>query len=116
MLNAFQNLTAEVDSNLDSLEKIHQVAEEILQQSQLLEIKEQVKSITGRVHSLVAAIAAAKDKLTIMHRCFMYQKSVQEHSMFLKEVSSRLDVEYCIDCLEDAVKEMETLKVKLCDI
>ena len=100
-----------MDSNLQSLERIHQVAEEILQQSQLTEIKEQVKSVTNRVHTLLPAIAGAKDKLTMMHRCFLYQKSVQEHSMFLKEVCSRLEVDYCINCLEDAVKEMDTLKV-----
>lgn len=107
-----------MDTKLESLEQIHKVAEEILEHSQMSEIEEQVKSVTSRVHSLLPTIAASKDKLTIMHRCFLYQKTVQEHSMFLKEVHSRLEVEYCIDCLEDSEKEMATLKVSftICNV
>ena len=48
-----------------------------------------------------------------MLRCFEHQQCTQKHITFIKEVKSRLEVEFCVDGVVDAENELENIKVRI---
>lgn len=93
------------------LSSIHDVASRLYEQTQNKGIEEEVQTVTERIESLVPCVSETSEKLGAMHKAFQQQKIVQEHVVFLREVKSRLDAEFCLDNIQDVEKELENLKV-----
>lgn len=100
-----------MDEHLSMLSDLHEIATKLYERTQDKEIEEDVQVLTKQVEELVPRVGEASEKLGAMHKGFQQQKMVQEHIVFLREVVSRLEVEYCLDEIQDVEKELEILKV-----
>lgn len=93
------------------LSSIHEIAERLYERTQNKEIEDDVQTVTERIEALVPTVSETSGKLGAMHKAFQQQKTVKEHIVFLREVRSRLEVEFCLDSIQDVEKELENLKV-----
>jgi hypothetical protein len=100
-----------MDEYLSTLSGLHEVATKLYETTKNKEKEDDVQTVTEQVEALVPRVTTMSEKLGAMHRGFQQQKTVQEHVVFLREVRSRLEVEYCLDQIQDVEKELRILKV-----
>ena len=76
------------------------------------EFAEEVIAVTKRVQAALPIVRDKSNRLSTMLQCFEHQQCTQKHVTFLKEVKSRLEVEFCVDGVVDAENELENIKVR----
>lgn len=107
-----QLLTAQMDAQLQSMQTLNELSEKLASSSNNQEITQDVRTVTERVQAALPTVRDRSNRLSIMLQCFQHQQCAQKHVTFLKEVKSRLEVEFCLDGVVDVENELEGVKVR----
>ena len=106
-----QLLASQMDNQLQSLQALNELTEKLGSSSNNPGIAQDVHSVTERVQAALPVVRDRSNRLPIMLQCFRHQQCTEKHVTFLKEVKSRLEVEFCLDGVVDAENELEGVKV-----
>ena len=106
-----QKVSTELDGQVALLEKHQEVAARLVDQPGGQTVKERTHAITERIQALSRAVSANAAKFAALQSAAEFQKAAQEHLVFLKEVRSRLEVEFCLDGVGDVENEISNVEV-----
>ena len=101
-----------MDNQLQSLQTLNELSEKLGSSPSNQEIIQDVRSVTARVEAALPNVRDKSNRLSIMLQCFQHQQCTQKHVTFLKEVKSRLEVEFCLDGVVDVENELQGVKVR----
>lgn len=101
-----------MDNQLQSLQTLNDLSEKLGSSSSNQEITQDVRSVAERVEAALPTVRDKSNRLSLMLQCFQHQQCTQKHVTFLKEVKSRLEVEFCLDGVVDVENELEGVKVR----
>ena len=107
-----QALSSEIDEKIQSLQRLNELSQNLGRSSNDQGFTDEVQGVTRRVHASLPTVRDKSNRLSTMLRCFEHQQCTQKHITFLKEVKSRLEVEFCVDGVVDAENELENIKVR----
>ena len=102
-----------MDNQLQSLQTLNELSEKLGSSPSNQEITQDVRSVTARVEAALPTVRDKSNRLSIMLQCFQHQQCTQKHVTFLKEVKSRLEVEFCLDGVVDVENELQGVKVRV---
>ena len=102
-----------MDNQLQSLQTLNELSAKLGSSPSNREITQDVRSVTQRVEAALPTVRDRSNRLSIMLQCFQHQQCTQKHVTFLKEVKSRLEVEFCLDGVVDVENELQGVKVRV---
>lgn len=107
-----QVLSLQVESQFQSLNTLNQLSGKLGSSSSNAGISKDVHSVAERVQKALPVVRETSNRLPVMLECFQHQQYTEKHVAFLKEVRSRLEVEFCLDGVVDAENELSGVQVR----
>lgn len=107
-----QVLNPQVESQLQSLNTLNQLSEKLGSSSSNEGISKDVHIVAERVQTALPVVRETGNRLPVMLECFQHQQCTEKHVAFLKEVRSRVEVEFCLDGVVDAENELSGIQVR----
>lgn len=101
-----------MESQLQSLNTLNQLSEKLGSSSSNEGVSKDVHSVAERVQTALPVVRETSNRLPVMLECFRHQQYTEKHAAFLKEVRSRLEVEFCLDGVVDAENELSGIQVR----